>query len=182
MAKWKILESKDLAKLGLFRVRQDKCELPDGRIMPKYYVVEFPDWAQVIAITEDGQMVMVNQYRHAAEDRFLEVPGGTIEPHNGESNVEGALRELEEETGYTGELKYVGSHYPNPALQTNKVDVFVAKNCRLEKLQQLDPYEDIEVVLMPVSEVYRMAEQGKITHGLMLASLMIGKPHLKEFL
>ncbi|RLA56016.1 MAG: NUDIX hydrolase, partial [Gammaproteobacteria bacterium] len=74
MSKWKMLETTELAKLGPFRIRQDKCQLPDGRIMPKYYVVEFPDWVHVIAITPEGMMVLVDQYRHAAEGRFLELP------------------------------------------------------------------------------------------------------------
>lgn len=182
MSKWKILESKVLTKLGLFKVRQDKCELPDGRVMPRYYVVEFPDWVHIIPITEDGKMVLVDQYRHAAEDKFLELPGGTTEPHNGESNGEGALRELEEETGYSGELKHIGSHYPNPALQQNKVQVYLAKECKKTKSQNLDPYEDLEVVLLPVKEVFRKAEAGEIGHGLMLASLVLAKPYLKEYL
>ncbi|HDY83113.1 MAG TPA: NUDIX hydrolase [Halieaceae bacterium] len=182
MSKWKMLETTELAKLGPFRIRQDKCQLPDGRIMPKYYVVEFPDWVHVIAITPEGMMVLVDQYRHAAEGRFLELPGGTTEPHIGESNSAGALRELEEETGYSGKLKHIGSHYPNPALQDNKVHVFLSLDCSLQKQQKLDPFEDLDVVLKPVAEVYQLVEEGKVLHGLMLGALFLARPYLQDFL
>ncbi len=176
--KWKVLESEELIKLGLFKIRRDRCELPDGRIMPKYYVVEFPHWEHVIALTEGDKMVLVDQYRHAAERRFLELPGGTYEPGKNETVAQAALRELEEETGYSGELELIGTHYPNPALQTNEVYVYISRDCKKCGPQNLDPFEDIDVKLLPINEVYNLAQSGEIGHGLMLASLLLAKNHI----
>lgn len=75
MKPWKTLQSKELYHAGFFRLRQDECELGDGRIMPRYYVVEFPDWVHVVAMTKSRELIMVRQYRHAGKCECLELPG-----------------------------------------------------------------------------------------------------------
>ena len=82
------------------RVRHDTVQLPDGRINPEFYVLEYPDWVNVIAITEDGLFVMEKQYRYGIDRTCYEIPAGVME--SGETPEEAARRELEEETGYTG--------------------------------------------------------------------------------
>ncbi|MEZ4873821.1 MAG: NUDIX hydrolase [Bdellovibrionales bacterium] len=173
------MESEELLRLGYFKIRKDKCELPDGRIMPAYYVVEFNNWVQMLSITTDEKLILVDQYRHATGEHYLELPGGSAEPHNGESEAQSALRELEEETGYSGDVEFLCLHEPNPALQSNQVHIYLATNCREIGKQNLDPYEDIQVVLKPVKEVYEMAEAGEFKHSLFLATLMLARPKLK---
>lgn len=177
---WKILESEEILKLGVFRISKQKCEMPDGRIMPRYFVVDFSDWVHVVSITADGDMVLVDQYRHATKGKYLELPGGSTEPQSGESVAAAALRELEEETGYSGDMQLIGAFAPNPALQSNQVHVYLSTDSKKVKPQNLDPYEDLEVKLMPIKDVYQLAEQGKMGHGLMLASLMVAKNKLQE--
>lgn len=180
---WKILESEELVKLGYFKVTADKCELPDGRIMPRYYVIHFSDWVHVLPITKDGKVVFVDQYRHAAEGRFLELPGGTTEPGINEEPKVAGIRELREETGYDSqEIIDLGYHYPNPALQSNKVHSYLALNCELKFDQDLDPYEDINVKLIDVKEAYRMHDAGEIKHSLMNYTFTVAKKHLSQFL
>lgn len=168
--------------LGYFRLRQDECELPDGRVMPKYFVLEFPDWVNVVPVTQDGQMILVEQYRHASGEVHLELPGGAVTPSSNEGLTEvsqgsedpkrAALRELAEETGYVPEdIRLIHRHYPNPALQNNCQWVYVATGCRLLENRRLDPYEDINVVTVPIPKVYEMLKQGAINHSLMVASL-----------
>ena len=84
---WKTLESKYLIRKPWLTARVDKLELPDGRIMPEYYVIEYPDWVNVIAITKDGKFVMERQYRHAAGITAYELPCGVIEPGPGTYNL-----------------------------------------------------------------------------------------------
>lgn len=169
---WKVLESKEILKTGFYRLRADKCELPDGRVMPAYYVMEFQDWVNVIPITADNQVVLIEQYRHAIGRNTYEFPGGTMDPKGGELPEQAALRELVEETGYVPEeIRYIGKHRPNPAIQNNYLHTFVALGCQKMQEQKLDPFEDIHVVTRSVPETIEMAFDGGIDHSLIIASL-----------
>lgn len=175
---WKVLSSKDIFRTGFFRFRTDECELPDGRVMPNYYVMEFSDWVNIIPITEDGKIVLVDQYRQAAGASFLEIPGGAMDPHETDPK-RAALRELREETGFVpDDVRLVGVHNPNPAMQNNRMHTFIGYNCRQIEAQQLDPFEDIVVVTVPIPEVYEMIMTGKITHSIVVASLLYALPAL----
>lgn len=118
MSRWKVLNTVEVLKARLFRLRSDQCELPDGRVMPSYYVMEFPDWVNVVPVTDDGQMVMIEQYRHAGGEMFLEIPGGSTHGVKEEPRMAGE-RELLEETGYAArEWIHLGSHFPTPLCRT----------------------------------------------------------------
>ena len=99
--KWKVLTSEYLAHEPWFTVRHESLELPDGRRIPDYYVLEYPDWINVIAITRDGRFVFIDQYRHGLGETSYETPAGVSEPTD-ESMLAAAQRELAEETGYGG--------------------------------------------------------------------------------
>ena len=183
MRKWKVLESTNIFVSKLMRFYTDKCELPDGRVMPHYYVMEFPEWVNVIALTEEGVAILVEQYRHAAGGGFLEIPGGSTNPGSEEGPQAAAARELREETGYQSEnWLNVGFHYPNPAIQTNRLHTYIAFNCKKIQEPELDLYEDLALKTMPVKELYDKANLGEISHSLILASLSLARPYLKEWL
>ena len=95
---WKTLASTYVHKGPWATLRHDVCEMPDGRIKDPYFVLEYPNWSNAVALTHDGKIVLVRQYRHAAEIVSLELLGGVIE--HGEDPAEGIKRELLEETGY----------------------------------------------------------------------------------
>lgn len=99
--KWKVLSSEYLSRKPWFTVRHESVELPDGRRIPDYYVFEYPDWVNVIALTRDGRFVPIDQYRHALGATFYELPAGVAEPTDA-SMLAAAQRELHEETGYGG--------------------------------------------------------------------------------
>jgi 8-oxo-dGTP pyrophosphatase MutT (NUDIX family) len=180
MSRWKVLKSEELMRAGFFRARMDQCELPDGRVMPKYYVFEFADWVNVVPVTAAGELVLVRQYRHAAEQVFLEVPGGSTHGP-GEDPREAGARELIEETGYKS-LEWIpcGIHYPNPALQNNRMHTYLALGCELVAEPQLDPFEDLTVELMPLAEAYRQWSEGAFTHSIIAASFGLALKPLRE--
>ena len=171
MPRWKILKSTELFKARIFTLRSDECELPDGRVMPSYYVMDFPDWVNVIAVTNDKKMILVEQYRHAGDKVFLEVPGGTLDSRTEDPRMAGE-RELLEETGYrAGEVIDLGPHYPNPALQSNRMHSYLALDCKRVAEQDLDPFEDLQVKVIPISEAFAKWENGEFQHSIIAASL-----------
>ena len=170
--KWQILKSVEIFKNPYFRLRSDRCLLPDKREMPDYYVMEFTDWVNVVPVTHDGKIVLIKQYRHATQEVCIEVPGGSIDPGSTEEPMAAGLRELKEETGYVPEdIRLVGKHYPNPATQNNAMHTFIAFGCQKEQEQELDAFEDIEVITCTVAETLQLAFDGKIMHSIILASL-----------
>ncbi len=179
--KWTTLESQEIIKLGYFRLRKDKCQMPDGRVMPGYYTLEFSDWVNIVPVTYEGNIVLIRQYRHSVGETIIEIPGGSTDPRTAEDPQKAAVRELEEETGYTSSrVESVGVHYPNPALLSNKMYTYIAYDCVQTKKQELDPYEDIEVFEVSQKELFEMIQDGKIQHSIILGSLMLALKHLKE--
>lgn len=168
--KWKMLACEYLIRRPWLTARRDTVELPDGRINPEYYVLEYPDWVNVIAITEAGEFVMVEQYRHGLRDVFTELVAGVIE--KGEDPLEAAKRELLEETGYAADewtLNMVISQ--NPSTTTNLTYSYIAKGAKKVSSQHLDDTEDISVRLLPETEILRMLKSDEIKQSLMAAPL-----------
>lgn len=168
--KWKKLDSEYIIQRPWLTARRDKVELPDGRINPEYYILEYPDWVNVIAITEEGEFVMVEQYRHGLEDVFTELVAGVIEKD--EEPLKAAQRELLEETGFSGgewSLNMVISQ--NPASTTNLTYSFIAKGVRKVSVQHLDETEDISVRLISRTEVLEMLMADEMKQSLMVAPL-----------
>lgn len=177
--KWKVLDRWEIFKNRFITLRVDRCELPDGRVMPDYFVLDFVPWVHVIPVTKNGEIVMIRQYRHGAGEVLLEIPGGTTDPKSVENPLLAAQRELLEETGYqSNKWTFVGEHCPNPALQSNRMLLYLAEDCEKVAEPVLDPFEDIEVELVSVEEVYQKAESGKMKHSIVLAGLMMAKNHL----
>lgn len=177
--KWKILESEYIIKRPWLTARRDKLELPDGRVIDEYYVLEYPDWVNVIAITKEGQFVMERQYRHASGIYSTELPCGVME--EGEEPLEAAKRELLEETGYSGgNWSKLMTLSPNPGSMTNSAHCFLAVGVEKRAEQSLDENEDLTVLLMSESEVKALLENGGICQALMVAPLYRYFSHLKE--
>ncbi len=180
---WKVLESKELFRAGFFNLRTDRCELPDGRVTPNYYVLSFRDWVNVMALNTKDEVILVEQYRHACKEIELEIPGGSSDPGDKEDYQAAAERELLEETGYKPQqIIYLGRHRPNPAMQNNWMHSYLALNCEKVTSQKLDAFEDIRVLEIPVKEAYEQVFSGKIRHSIVLASMMLAYPHLKSLI
>jgi 8-oxo-dGTP pyrophosphatase MutT (NUDIX family) len=134
-----------------------------------FYVIQSPDWINIIPITPDRKVVMVRQYRHGARAVTMEIPGGLVEP--GDTPEGAASRELMEETGYRSEdwIK-IGEVNPNPALFGNRCHTYLARNVSRSREPELDPSEDIEVVLVSLDAIPEMIRGGVIDHTIVIAA------------
>lgn len=167
---WKIIHSEYLIQNQWLTVRQDHVRMPSGNEMDDYYVLEYPDWVTIIAITNEGKYIMERQYRHGIQQTCYEICGGTVE--KGENILEAAKRELKEETGYEGGKWSVFSETaPNPAAMTNICYTFLAIGVKRTSEQSLEPTEDIDVCEMTEEELIQVMESGQIIQGDMLAPL-----------
>ncbi|MGM9760613.1 MAG: NUDIX hydrolase [Parabacteroides sp.] len=170
VTKWKVLDREYLIKRPWLTARRDKVELPDGRIIEEYYVLEYPDWVNVIAITQTGEFVMETQYRHGLEVQSIELPCGVME--KGETPLEAAQRELLEETGYAGgEWSKLMTLSPNPSSMSNWTHCFLAIGVEKVAAQSLDATEELTVHLMSKEEVKSLLMNDQIYQSLMAAPL-----------
>lgn len=177
--KWKVLESTYLHKDDWLTVRKDKCELPNGKVISGYYVLEYPDWVNVFALTEDNKVILVKQYRHALGQVGIEVPGGVID--EGETPEEACKRELLEETGYQFEqFHYLGKICANPATTTNFTHMYLATGGKKVAEQQLDDTEEVEVLLQSIEEVKEHVQQNRIMQSLHVNCIIYAMMKLGE--
>lgn len=177
---WKQLHSEYLFKDLWFTVRKDRCERPDGSIIDPYYVYEFPEWVTAVAITREGKFIMERQYRHAAGLTMIEIPGGCVDPDD--RDLESAIsRELKEETGYTfDKYTYLGRTSANPSTNNNWMHFFLAQGGVKSGNQQLDPNEQIEIVLMELDEVKLLLRKNAIVQSMHTTALFYALAHLGE--
>jgi len=134
-----------------------------------FYIIESRDWINVIPLTADHQVVMIRQYRHGSREITLEIPGGLLDP--GDTPEKAAVRELSEETGYQAEeYTEIGVSNPNPAIFNNRCYTYVARNVKKVSDLRLDQAEDIEVVLVPLSEIPGLIRNGKIDHAIVISA------------
>lgn len=168
--KWKILKSAYLLKERWLTVRKDHVRMPSGVEMEDYYVLEYLDWINVLAITKNGKYVVERQYRHGTQSTDYELCAGTVE--KGEDPLAAAQRELLEETGYTGgEWELLCISTPNPSAMTNHTYSYVVRDVENTGKQHLERTEDIEIHLMEYKELKDLVKSGCITQGQMLAPL-----------
>lgn len=168
---WKVLFSEYLFERPWLTVRRDKIQLPNGRIIPDYYVMEYPDWVNVIAVTKDGQIIMERQYRHGVGRTNYEIPSGVME--KGETPLEAAKRELLEETGYGGgEWQKIMTLSANPTMMTNMNHCFLALGVEKISDQHLDATECLDVYLKSKDEVLSLLNNNEIIHPLMISPLL----------
>ena len=162
---WKICSSEYIHKGPWATLRSDKCEMPDGRIVEQYYVLEYPNWVNAVAITEDNKILMVKQYRHAAAIVSLEIPGGVID---GDESPEHAMRrELLEETGYQFDsMELLCTVYANPSTANNHTYCYLAKGGKKVQEQSLDEHEELVVEEYTIDEVKKLLSENKIAQSL----------------
>ena len=169
-AHWEVLSEKHIADCKVFEIYEERCRHPvDGR-EGDFYSIASADWVNTIALTQEKELVMVRQYRFAIRGLSWEIPGGLIDL--GESPIEAGLRELREETGYTGENPRIIAHCsPNPAIIRNRCHFVLVEKVRQTLGVELDANEEIEVRIVPIAEVLDWARNMNLQHTLTLNAL-----------
>lgn len=168
---WQIDPPRTLFATSIMQVVTSKVRCERTGKSQDFYKFAFPSWVNVVATTAIGELVFIRQYRFGTARVELEIPGGAVD--DGEDPLAAGLRELLEETGYAGEnSRIIGKVCPNPAIQSNFCYTVLVENVRQIAQPQQDDLEDIQILILPRTEVYSLVAGGEIGHGLVLNGLM----------
>jgi ADP-ribose pyrophosphatase len=159
LKKWKLKKSEIVFEHKWYKLRKDEVELPNGRVVDDYFVSVRPNVVVIFALTDNDEVVLVRQYKHGVQQIVTELPGGVVD--DDEDFEEAARRELLEETGYSSHrFEKIATLFDNPTKDTNKINLYFAKDAKKKGEQALDENEEIEVHM-----VKKDLLQGKILSG-----------------
>lgn len=176
--KWKVLSSEYVYRDNWLKARKETCQRPDGKIIEPYYIVEHANWVSGVGITEDNQVVLIKQYRHALGEVCIEIPGGCVDKEDASFEA-AAKREMAEETGYVfSEAEYLGFCSPNPAINCNLMHMFLLKGGVKKQEQSLDQNEDIKIFLVPLDELFQMVLDREIHQAMHISAVMLALQRL----
>lgn len=166
---WKRVSSQEIADCRIFRVRQDICIRESDSEKHAFFVIESPDWVNIIALSVTNEVVLIEQFRQGTEEMNLELPGGMVD--DGEEPLEAAKRELLEETGYSSKnWMFLGESRPNPATQNNTIYHYLALDSAKTAETAFDQHESIVAKTIALNDVKSLIGGGQITHSLAIAA------------
>ena len=170
MSDWVIEKRVSMFRTGIFELKKLSCTHPGKNESHDFFIINAPDWINMVALDTEGRFITVNQHRLGTDARTIETPAGLIEP--GEDPLDAARRELLEETGYEAEsITLMKKLSANPAIMNNYIYFYRATGCRRVAEQDLDRAEDIEVRLYPERQIRAMLENGDIDHSIIVTAL-----------
>ncbi|GAC1637499.1 MAG: NUDIX hydrolase [Herpetosiphon sp.] len=164
---WVAEETTPIFDARIFSLVRQHSKTEDGRKEADFFLLQSKDWVNVVAITREQQVVLVEQFRHGTGHLSLETPGGIL--NKDETMVDAALRELREETGYSGRARVLGSADANSAFMTNRFAVVLVEEAVCSEATAFDEHEDLRVRLVPVAELPKLVQAGAVqnTHALL---------------
>ncbi len=169
---WQTISSETIADCRVFSVNR-KLAVPGGaenKEQQDFYVLHPSHWVNVIPVTQNDEVVLIEQFRHGTSQLTLEIPGGMVDLSD-ESPAHAAARELLEETGYMADsLVHIGRNHPNPAMQSNWCDSFLARTVKKIEEPRFDRNEYIEIRLTPIEKIPYLIQSGRITHSLVIVA------------
>lgn len=175
---WETISETLIAPCRIFNVFSRKCRHPSGK-EGDFCIVKTANWALALPITVDNELILVHQYRFGGDCLSWEVPGGVVDLD--EDPLDAAVRELEEETGFTGhDPKIIGACLPNPAFLTNRAHFVLVQNCTKTHDTNWDHHEELQTKLVPIDEVWDMIREGEIQNGVTLNALLSLKLYLEN--
>jgi len=169
---WSIEQENKEYRTPIFNLlkRTMKLEAEVEQNRGEFYVLDAPEWINVIAFTGEQQIILVEQYRYGIEKPTLEIPGGMVD--EGETPMQAAKRELLEETGYRSDTwSSLGTVSANPAIMTNFTHLYVAEGCVFEGAENPDTHERINVHKMPLKDFLDLVKDGTVHHAIVLAAV-----------
>ena len=167
---WPLLGSRTIAENRIFRLAGQTCRSPSTGGEHEFYVLECGDWVNIVPLTDEGEVVMVRQFRHGTREFTLEVPGGMVDSTDVDP-AEAAAREMREETGFeAARVQHLGSIEPNPAIQGNRCHSYLATGLTRVGEPVSDGTEEVEVVAIPLAQVPEYMRRGEITHALVVVA------------
>jgi 8-oxo-dGTP pyrophosphatase MutT (NUDIX family) len=171
---WRRKGSRTVLRDRWLHLRAEAWETPAGVTLDPWWMLDWPDWVHVVALTPDDRLVLVRQFRPGAQAVTLELPGGLMEA--GESDpVVAARREFTEETGHVAaEFRPLLGLPPEAAHCSNRVHFVLALGCQARQGQALDPGEDIAVETPAVAEVLAGLGQGMVQNAMHVGGLLLG--------
>jgi ADP-ribose pyrophosphatase len=177
---WQVLESKYNYRDRWLALRSDTVRLPNGSLLDPYHVIEQPDWVTAVALSHDGKIVLVEEYRHGARQTVIELPSG-IHDKPGEP-LDAMKRELKEETGFASdEWHSIGSFFANAPRLNNRVHCFVALDARKIAEPSLDDSEIIVTHQVPFAAFLADLRDGRRTfHGFQLGAMWLLHTHARK--
>ena len=176
---WAKVASEQIADCEVFTVHKATFQREGNGEKATFYVIDNPDWVNVIGLTKDKQAIFIEQYRQGTESMIFEVPGGMVE--GGDDPESTVRRELAEETGYTvGRLIFVGKSFPNPAQQGNTIYHYLALDCERTEDTHFDEHESIATRLVPLQQIDELVHNGTINHSLAVTALYYARKYLKD--
>ncbi|MCC5807620.1 MAG: NUDIX hydrolase [Opitutales bacterium] len=171
-SRWHVERDEFHADCGPFSIRRRHCVHADDRRRGDFYIIDVADWVVAVALTPDGEIVLVRQFRFGVNDFTWELPAGLIDP--GETPAAAAVRELEEETGHVGRVGHsLGVLHPNPALQANRCHFVLIRDAVPHGEIGGDPNEETAARTVTLPEFRAWIREGRVTHALAVAAVAL---------